>query len=379
MFLRLVRWIVIALIVIAALVLGARWLMSPKTPDKPVAAKAAPPVLEFLESEVITASPVELRQTLSLTGALRAVDTASVKARVAGDIRQVLVREGEAVRAGQIVVRTDASEYEARVAQARGNLDAARAQLEIATKTRDNNRALLEKGFISRNAFDNASSQYAAAEANVAAARGALDVVQKLVNDTVIRAPISGLVAVRYAQPGEKVSADNKLLDIVNLQKMELEAAVPATEIAQIAPGQAVVLHVEGLPERFDGKVVRINPATQAGSRSVPVYIQVANPKQLLKVGMFAEAQLVLRAKPGVTALPQSAVRKDGQGHFVYTIENGRLAKTPVTVGLQGRSGDDYVTEITSGLDFGAQVIRTDMGNLQPGTQVRVATPAAKP
>lgn len=374
---KLVRGIVLLVLVIVAAGIVSQ-LMRPSAPAKPAAASvaAAPPTLEFLPQEVVTAAPVEIRQTLSLSGSLRAVDMATIKARVSADVRQVLVREGESVRAGQTVVMTDGTEYEARVAQARGNLDAARAQLEIATKTLDNNRALMEKGFISRNAFDNAASQYSAAEANVAAARGAMNIVQKSLNDTVIRTPISGLVAARYVQPGEKVSPDNKLLDIVNLQKMELEAAVPTSDIAQIVVGQPVSLRIEGLPEYFEGKVVRINPGTQAGSRSVPVYVQVANPKNILRVGMFAEAQLVLRAKQGVLALPQSAVHKDSQGAYVYTIANGQLKKTTVTVGIDGRSGEDYLTEIVSGLDFGAQVIRTDMGNLQTGTRVRVAAPA---
>ena len=375
---NLVRGLVLLIVLIVAGGVIWKLMQRPPAQAKPATPVAAvPPTLEFLAQEVVTASPMEIRQTLSLSGSLRAVDIATVKARVPADVRQVLVREGESVRAGQIVVVTDGTEYEARVAQARGNLDAARAQLEIATKTRDNNRVLVEKGFISRNAFDNAESQYAAAEANVAAARGAMNIVQKSLNDTVIRTPISGLVAARYVQPGEKISPDNKLLDIVNLQKMELEAAVPTSDIAQIVVGQQVSLRIEGLPETFDGKVVRVNPSTQAGSRSVLVYVQVANPKNVLRVGMFAEAQLVLKAKQGVMALPQSAVRKDSQGTFVYTITDGQLNKTPVTVGIDGRSDDEYLTEIVSGLDFGAQVIRTDMGNLQTGTRVRVAAPAA--
>jgi membrane fusion protein (multidrug efflux system) len=374
---KLVRGLVLLILLTVAGGLIWSLMQRPSAPAKPaVPVAAVPPILEFLPQEVVTAAPVEIRQTLSLSGSLRAVDMATVKARVAADVRQVLVREGESVRAGQIVVVTDGTEYEARVAQARGNLDAARAQLEIATKTRDNNRVLVEKGFISRNAFDNAASQYAAAEANVAAARGAMNIVQKSLNDTVIRTPISGLVAARYVQPGEKVSPDNKLLDIVNLQKMELEAAVPTSDISQIVIGQPVSLHIEGLPETFEGKVVRINPSTQTGSRSVLVYVQVANPKNVLRVGMFAEAQLVLSAKQGVLALPQSAVRKDSQGAFVYIITNDQLSKMAVTVGIDGRSGDEYLTEIVSGLDFGSQVIRTDMGNLQTGTRVRVAPPA---
>jgi RND family efflux transporter MFP subunit len=198
-------------------------------------------------------------------------------------------------------------------------------------------------------------------------------VVQKSLNDTVIRSPISGLVAMRYAQPGEKVSADNKLLDIVNLRKMELEAAVPTNDIANVALNQRVMLRVEGLAQQFEGKVVRINPATQAGSRSVLVYVQIDNPQGLLRAGMFAEAQLVLTSKLGVLALPQNAVRKDGNGTYVYVIEGERLARKPVVTGLNGRSGNDFMTEIQSGLDFGAKVVATDMGSLQPGSLVRIA------
>lgn len=348
--------------------------MRQKTPAAPVKTVAAPPpALEFLPQEVFTTAPVNLQKTLSLSGTLRAFEMASVKARVAADVREVLVREGEAVKGGQVVVKMDATEYLARVEQARGNLNSARAQLDIATKNRDNNRMLVEKGFISRNAFDNYASQYAAAEAAVEAAKGALDIVQKSLNDTVIRAPISGLVSMRHVQPGEKVSADNKLLDIVDLRRMELEAAVPTSDIANVALGQRVVLRIEGLPEQFEGKVVRINPSTQAGSRSVLVYVQIDNPHGLLRAGMFAEAQLVLASKPGVLALPQNAVRKDGNGAYVYVIEGERLARKPVVTGMNGRSGSEFMTEIQSGLDFGAQIVATDMGSLQPGARVRIA------
>ncbi len=348
--------------------------MRAKVPAAPAKIVAAPPIaLEFLPQEIFTAAPVDLQKTLPLSGALRAVDMASVKARVAADVREVLVREGEAVKSGQVIVKMDATEYLARVEQARGNLNSARAQLDIATKNRDNNRTLVEKGFISRNAFDNSASQYAAAEANVEAAKGALDVVQKSLNDTVIRTPISGMVAMRYVQPGEKVSADNKLLDIVDLRRMELEAAVPTSDIANVALNQRVVLRIEGLPQPFEGKVARINPATQAGSRSVLVYVLIDNTQGLLRAGMFAEAQLVLNSKPGVLALPQNAVRKDGNGAYVYLIEGDRLARKPVVTGMNGRSGNQFMTEIQSGLDFGANVVATDMGSLQPGAPVRIA------
>jgi len=374
---RRIILIVILLIIIAG---GVTWTLKQKSVVKPTPVTApiaaAAPTLEFLPSEIFTAKPLELQQTLSLTGALRAVDISSVKARVAAVVREISVREGDTVRAGQIVSRMDATEFQARVDQARGTLNAARAQLDIATKNRDNNRTLVEKGFISKNAFDNSASQYATAEANVEAAKGALDVVQKLVNDTVIRSPISGVVAMRYVQAGEKVSADNKLLDIVNLQKMELEAAVPTNDITNVAIGQRVTLRTEGLPQTIEGKVVRINPATQSGSRSVLVYVQIANPQNQLRSGMFAEAQLILKTKASVLALPQNAIRKEGNRAYVYVIEADVLARKAITVGMSGRSGDDYMTEVLSGIDFGTQIVRTDMGSLQPGTHVRINAPS---
>jgi len=374
---RRIILIVILVIIIAG---GVTWTLKQKSAVKPAPVAApialAAPTLEFLPSEIFTAKPLDIQQTLSLSGALRAVDISSVKARVAAEVREIPVREGDAVRAGQIVARMDVTEFQARVDQARGTLNAARAQLDIATKNRDNNRTLVEKGFISKNAFDNSASQYATAEANVEAAKGALDVVQKLVNDTVIRSPIAGVVAMRYVQAGEKVSADNKLLDIVNLQKMELEAAVPTNDITNVAIGQRVTLRIEGLPQTIEGKVVRINPATQSGSRSVLVYVQIANPQNQLRSGMFAEAQLILKTKTGVLALPQNAIRKDGNGTYVYVVEGGVLARKPVTIGMSGRTSDDYMTEVLSGIDFGTQVVGTDMGSLQPGTHVRINAPS---
>lgn len=371
------RWVL--LLIIAAMAAG--WLLLKPTKvavpaTTPRAAPVAATVLEFLPREVLTTEPVELHQTLALSGSLRAVQQAIVKARLAGDVREVVVREGEAVKAGQVLVRMDTTEYQARVEQARGNLNAALAQRDIANKTRDNNHALLEKGFISRNAFDNAASQLAVAEANVEAARGVLDQVKKLLNDALIRAPITGLIASRSVQPGEKVSPDNRLLEIVNLDLMEMEASVPTNDIARVVVGQQVRLRIEGLPDAFSGRVTRINPATQPGSRSILVYEQIANPQHILRVGMFAKAQLSLLTKTNVLALPQSAIHKDSNGATVYIIDNGKLLKVPVTLGIEGHSGEMPLVEISGGLAFGTQVVRSDMGNLLQGTAVRIV-PAA--
>jgi membrane fusion protein (multidrug efflux system) len=373
-------WIILLVVLLAAGVVAAV-LRKPAAPPSldTKTAMAAAGALELLATDVTQVRTRDLRQVLPLSGALRAVNQAAVKARVAGEVRAVLVREGEAVQVGQIVARMDGTEYQAREAQSRGALAAARGQLDIATKARDNNRALLAKGFISQNAFDNAASQYQIAQANVDSAKGALDVTAKSLGDTTIRAPIAGLVSNRTIQPGEKVPVDFHLLDIVDLRKMEMEAAVPTSDIQRVALGQEVQLKIEGVTRPAVGKVTRINPSTQSGSRSIIVYVEIDNPKSLLRAGMFAEAQLTLVRRNAVLTAPASAVQTvDGQA-VVYVIDKGVLRQVPVTLGITGDDGEGGAVEITGGLAEGAQIVRSNLGNLAPGTSVIVARNAAAP
>lgn len=369
----------IALVILALLIAAAVITIKIRSATPAPAATPAATVqaLEFLTSDLMQITPHDLRQTITVSGALRARNQAVVKAKVAGEIREVLVREGEAVTAGQVLIRIDGSEYQARIAQATGALQAARGQLEIAGKARDNNRALLEKGFISKNAFDNSASQYAIAQANIDSARGALDIAQKSLADTVLRAPIAGLISHRSVQPGEKVSADNLLLEIVDLRQMEMAASVPAPDIAQIKLGQPVSIRVDGISQAIAGSVVRINPTTEAGSRSILAYIQIDNPNGALRGGMFAQAELTLSQKSGVLSVPQSAIRQVDGRTLVYAIENGILLEKAVTLGLEGNDDNGAAVEIAAGLTAGAQVVKANLGHLQAGTPARLATNAA--
>lgn len=335
-------------------------------------------VLEFLPADIVAVGNTEVRKLLALSGALRAINQAAVKARVAGDITEVLVREGEAVQAGQVLIKMDSSDYLARQEQAKGALAAAQGQMEIARLARDNNKALLEKSFISKNAYDNTNSQYAIAVANVESAKGALNVVQKALTDTVILAPISGMISNRMVQPGEKISPDNRLLDVVDLRMLEMEAPVPTQDIASIKIGQAVQLKIEGVSAVVDGKVVRINPATTAGSRSIMAYVQVANPDTILRAGMFGEAQLVVDKKTEVLTVPETAIQYEAEQAFVYAIENNVLQQKPVKLGLRGESQGKPVVEVLSGLAPQAKIVKANLGRLRAGVTVKLITTTGK-
>jgi membrane fusion protein (multidrug efflux system) len=373
-------WIVALLLLVAAGIV----VMKKKTADagaqaaaKQAAVTVAAQVLEFLPSDIVTIGSGDVRKLLTLSGALRAYNQGLVKAKVAGEVREVLVREGESVQLGQVLVKMDTADYDARLAQALGSLAAANAQLEIARQARDNNKVLLDKAFISQNSYDNAKNQYAIALANVDSAKGAVAVAQKALADTVIRAPIAGLISSRSVQPGEKVSPDFRLLEVVDLRVMEMEAPVPTQDIASIQIGQAVQLKIEGVATTVSGKVSRINPGTTLGSRSIMAYIQIANTDGLLRSGMFGEAQIVVEQKSGVMLIPQTAVRNEDGKNFVYVIENNSLQQKPVSLGLSGDSAGVASVEVLTGLNQGAQVVKTNLGSLRAGIAVKLISPSS--
>ena len=344
----------------------------------------APKTIEFLPSDIVTVSKGEIARTLSVSGALRADKQAAVKAIVAGEVREVLVREGEVVQQGQILVRMDNGDFEARLNQAKGSLSAAQGQLDIAKQSRDSNQSLLDKNFISKNAYDNSVNQYAIALANVETAKGALDVAKKALNDTVIKAPISGIISNRMIQPGEKVSPDNRLLDVVDLRVLEMEAPVPAQNIASIKIAQPVQLAIEGVSEKLIGEVSRINPATTAGSGPIMSYIRIANTAGQLRAGMFGEAQLIIEKKSDVLMVPETAIQYDAEKPFVYVIEADLLTQKFLTLGLKGvnlgatdGTSSTTVVEVASGLDAGAKVVKLNLGNLRIGSSVRLVAPAS--
>lgn len=366
----------IVALVAAAGVAGAMVLRRPAAPPAVVAA----PAVEFLASELSTAQPLVLARTLPLTGTLKAANQTIVKTRVAGDLVRLAVREGESVRVGQLLARIDPTEYEWRVKREQAALAAAQAQLDMAAKTRENNAQLLAKGFISQTAFDNAQSGLEAARGNRDAAAAALELARKALADTRITAPIAGTVAERYAQPGEKLPVDGRVLSLVDLSSIELEAPIPADNIAQVALGTHAEFSPEGVERAYTGKVVRINPATAAGSRSVFVYIAVEQADRAIRAGMFAHGRLVLGRSAPTLAVPFSAVREEAGRAAVLAIVDGKLAQLPVATGARGVvEGLGDAIEIRSGLAVGTQLVRQFDARLPVGGAVKIAQPPSPP
>ncbi|MDR6445068.1 RND family efflux transporter MFP subunit [Paraburkholderia terricola] len=365
---------------VAVVILAIAIVQAIRKRGAPAATATVSSVVEFAPDDLTTVSRRTLSETLPLTGSLRAVTQAAVKSKVAGSALDVLVREGDAVKTGQILAKIDARDYVARAEQSRGQMAAMAGQLDIARQTLDNNRVLVEKGFISKNAFDTAQSQYEIARANLDAARAALASSNLSLADTVVHSPLDGQIATRSVEPGEKVAVDTKLFDVVDLRTLELEAPVPVGEIGRVRIGQPVRIAFDGIETPVQGAITRINPAAQTGSRSIMVYVQVANPSGTLRVGMFGTGTIAVGSRPNALVVPVTAVRTDGARRSVYALIDGKLVEQTVRTGVSGVSNDGEGatwTEIVGGpLAVGQQIVKNNLGSLRIGSTVRVVQPA---
>ena len=378
------KWIVAALVVALLAGVALRALSVRRAQQQAQAEAAAAKtalVVELAATDFVEAKVRDLAIGLPVTGALKAVTSAFVKARVPGELQGLTVREGDAVKGGQVIARIESTEFQARLRQAEDQANAAKAQVDIAQRQFDNNQALMEKGFISKTALDTSAATLAGAKSSYQAAAAAADVARKTLDDTVLKAPIAGIVSQRLAQPGERVPVDARIIEIVDLSRLELEAAISAADAPQVRIGQEASLRIEGVAEPVKARVARINPSTQAGSRSIVVYLTVET-SPALRQGLFAEGTLGT-GRLSSPAVPVSAVRTDKPQPYVQTVENGKIVHRNVVPGARGESAGTAMVAV-SGLAENAQVLTGAIGTLVDGTAVRFtgaapARPAVAP
>jgi len=362
--------------VLAALM--ARTLLQPRAPASTAAPEAQ--AIELAPGDVARAQHAELVRRLDISGSLKAVNSAVVKARVAAVVQTLSVREGDRVQAGQLIGQLDATEYQWRLRQAEEQAAAAQTQLEIAQRALANTRALVEQGFFSCEAIDTSSSSAAGAAASLQAARAAAELARKAVRDSEIRAPIAGLVSQRLVQPGERVGLDARLVEIVDLSRIELEAAVPPEDVVALSVGQTARVQIDGLAEPVAARVVRINPSAVTGTRSVMTYLELA-PAPGLRQGLFARASIELQ-RASALLVPDSALRFDQARPYVIAVEDGRAVQRRVTPGARGEALLDgrpqSAVEISDGLAVGATVLLGTVGVLREGTQLTLPPAAGR-
>ncbi|WP_172198284.1 MULTISPECIES: efflux RND transporter periplasmic adaptor subunit [unclassified Niveibacterium] len=340
---------------------------------KPVEAQAKPTLMELAPTDVLLAQQVAVQPIVLLAGTLNPLTQIHLHAPFDGRVAEVSARPGDKVVAGQVLARFDETDLRARHAERAAAVASAEEQMRVAERNRVSGRALLDQNFISKNAFDNTLGGYAERQAALDAQKAQLAIVQRALKDAKVVAPFAGTVSYRQVEPGQWVEPNRKLFSLVDLRKLEVEAAIPSQHIASLMPGQKVRLRAEGFgDEVFEGKLTRINPTTQPGTRSVLAYVAVDNPGERLRAGLYVTGEIETGKADPQIRLPATAIQASKTGRGVWIVADNKLKWQPVE--YQQLRVD--LVRITKGLSGGEQVVAMPLKGAAENLAVRLK-PAA--
>lgn len=330
--------------------------------------------LTFTPAEVVTPVMAPMPERVEFSGALEAPRTAVVRAKTAGTLLALTVAEGSRVRAGQSLGRIDLSDLQSRSAERAAGVDSAQARLTEAERIYRSNRDLADQHFISTNALESSRAALEAARAQLKSTQAQYATAVVGIRDAALVAPIDGVVGKRDVVPGEKVSAEQALLTIVDLRQLELSGVVGTAQVSLLRPGQALAVQVEGSAEAVPGRIDRIAPMAEAGTRGIRVVVQVPNADERFRAGQYASAVVTIGdAAPRLT-VPTTAVGQTSGQDFVWTLEHGKLVRRLVITGRSDAKAGRI--EVRQGLAPDAQVIAARFDALQEGTPAWVLAAA---
>ncbi|HEX7441160.1 MAG TPA: efflux RND transporter periplasmic adaptor subunit [Caldimonas sp.] len=366
--------LVVAVAVAVALVAGpvSGWAGFGARPEtKPVVA------LEFIAGEVVRLAYASLPVVIEFSGPLVAPRTAIVRAKAAGTLLELRVAEGSRVKAGQALGEIDLADLQSRVLDRTALVDSAQASLAEAQRQHLANVGLASQNFISPTALQTSQARLDAARAQVKSAEAQLSTSRLGVKEAALVAPISGIVGKRHVVPGEKVSAEQQLLTVVDLSTLEVAGTVGTHEVSLLQPGQPVEVRVEGQGDAVPGRIDRIAPAAEAGTRAIGVVVVLDNRDERFRAGQYAQARVRLADSEQRLTLPASAIGQASGQDYVWTLEKDALVRRIVVTGRTDPASGR--TEVIQGLVLDAQVLAARFDNLKEGAPARFVAQRAAP
>ena len=319
---------------------------------------AARPAAVLGPNDVWTVARTDLVAGVPVSGTLEPNVDIKINAPTPEVLDQVLVKEGQAVERGQVLARLSTAALGPAAASTA-------AQLRMAQADYHRMQDLYKEGAVAEHDVETAEETLKNAEAaNAAAAR-------KLAEDT-LRAPVSGVIAQRLHEAGDRVKDGDQLFRLVNTRELEFEATVPSQYVGDIKVGAAALLTVTGMDSAgVTARVARINATADPATRQVKVYVNVPNPNGRMVAGLYASGRLVTREVKGALAIPQAGVRRDDQGKtYVFVVADGAVARRDVAVGAYDEQQN--LVQITSGLAEGDVAIVGPIEGLNAGDRVEV-------
>lgn len=291
--------------------------------------------------------------TVTAAGTLSPHEGVVLRPEIDGRIVSLSFHEGRTVKKGATIVKLDDAEPRAALA-------AAEADFKLAESRFKRSEELAGKGFISRQALDEARANLDIVRARMREVRVALD-------RTVIRAPFTALAGLRKVSPGAYVRKGDDIVSLAAIDQLNLDVRVPEVYLPLVKIGQPVSLTVDALPgQRFAGKVYAMEPVVDLATRGALVRARIPNPRGQLKPGMFARVTADLGSRPNAVVVPEQALLPRGGKSFVYKVVQGKAELTPVELGRR----DPGQVEVVSGLSAGDTIVVDGQLKLKPGAPV---------
>lgn len=310
-------------------------------------------------------------ERLGVSGELQPITRVVIRAREAGKIMEMNVRDGDAVQAGKLLVRFETDELQSTLLLRQSDRDAAEAELMLAMQALTRTEQLALKNITSAEQLDKAKSDVAVKTARLQSLAAQADIARLALRNAEIRAPFSGTVTRRLAEAGSRVGADGELLTLVDTSVLEAKVLVATRDIPRVALSQTAELTIDGLGGQIvKGTVDRISPVAEDGTRFVAVYLRLANRDGRLWGGMFASGSILLREKNDALVVPAIALRKDETGYHVLKVEDGHLRRQTVAVGARWNDGN--LVEIAAGLKDGETILTAPLPELGPDMAVTI-------
>jgi RND family efflux transporter MFP subunit len=328
-------------------------------------------------SDLAQAGTATLRAGVPLSGPLEPKVVVDVGAPMAEQLRDVYVNEGERVAVGTPLVRFRDEVLRAAAVSARADVARARAGVGVAVAESTRAEALLAEGAIARRDRDNALLALEQARAQAALSEAQQANAEDRLDNSVVKAPVAGVVSRRHIQAGDRVDVGRTLITIVNTAVLQLEASVEARWVASLRVGRPVLLTVTGMVhDTITGRIARINPTADPATRQVRIYVDVPNRGNLVG-GLFVSGRALLEEVRDAVAVPRSAVRTEGEERTtaVYAVVQGRIQRRVVAVGVE--DPDQDLVQVTSGVAAGDVLVVGPVDALADGTRVEV--PGAAP
>jgi membrane fusion protein (multidrug efflux system) len=330
---------------------------------------AATPIAIGQENIVIVRQGI-IQSGPAISGSLRPLHEASVRAEVAGPLVQVFAETGQAVGAGQAIAKIDDTAIRDQVISAQSALRSASQTLELARRNAERAQKLADAGAVAERDLESARFSVTSAQAQVSDAQSRLSLARKQLNNTVVRSPMRGVVSERPANAGDVVQPGTALFTIVDPGAMRLVAAVPSEQLGTLRLGSPVNFTVSGYPGRtFVGRIERISPTADPATRQVPIYVALPNTGNQLVSGLFAEGRVAAESRTGLV-VPLNAVEVSGASTFVVRVKGGRVARVQVQPGLRDEQTESL--QIMSGVASGDTLLIGSAQGITPGTPVRV-------